>query len=165
MKFLADAMLGKLTRWLRMVGQDVEYFKTLSDSKLLEIAKQEKRCLLTKDLDLYRHAFSKGINAFYLESRTESETLSELSKKYRLKLVVNMSKSRCPLCNSKIKQQPKEMIVNQLKKNTFTYYDKFWRCLNCGQIYWQGTHWEKIRKTIKEANPKLKREEKNYCLR
>ena len=54
MKFLADAMLGKLTRWLRMLGQDVEYSTKLSDDELLASAKAEGRILLTRDFELYQ---------------------------------------------------------------------------------------------------------------
>ena len=154
MKFLADGMLGKLTRWLRMLGQDVEYSVKLSDSELLELAKKENRVLLTKDLELYQRAIAKGIDALYLEGKTESERLAELAKRYGLKLTIDMEESHCPICNTKLKAAPKEALSGELEKNTYTYYDKFWKCPNCGQIYWQGAHWKQITNTLTQAQQK-----------
>ena len=155
MRFLADSMLGKLARWLRMLGQDVVYTIELGDSELLEVAKRENRVLLTKDLELYKRAIARGMNAFYVEGETESGRLAELSQRYGLTLAVDMEKSHCPICNTKLKTSSKEQLTNELEKNTLTYYDKFWKCPDCGQVYWQGAHWKQITNTIIEAKIKL----------
>lgn len=154
MKFLADGMLGKLTRWLRMLGQDVIYSVQFNDSELLEMAKKEDRVLLTKDFELYKRAIGRGMDAYYVEGKTESERLAEVAKRYNLQLTIDMDKSHCPVCNTKLKATPKEQLQGELEKNTFTYYDKFWKCPNCGQIYWQGAHWKQITKTLTEAKQK-----------
>jgi uncharacterized protein with PIN domain len=159
-KFIADGMLGKLTRWLRMLGQDVAYSVQLSDSELLELSEKENRILLTKDLELYKRAVARGIDALYLEGEKESERLAELGKRYGLKLAIDMEKSHCPMCNTKLMTTPKELLSSQLEKNTFLYYDKFWKCPNCGQVYWQGAHWKQISNTINEAQAKLEKLEK-----
>jgi uncharacterized protein with PIN domain len=143
-----------------MLGQDVAYSVQLSDSELLELAKKENRVLLTKDLELYKRAVAKGIDALYLEGKKESERLAELSKRYGLKLAIDMEKSHCPVCNTKLMTAPKELLSSQLEKNTFLYYDKFWKCPNCGQVYWQGAHWKQISNTINEAQAKLEKLEK-----
>ena len=162
MKFLADGMLGKLTRWLRMLGQDVLYSVQFDDSQLLEFAKNEKWVLLTKDFGLYKRAISRGMDAYYVEGKTESESLAEVAKRYGLSLMIDMDKSHCPVCNTKLKQTPKEQLQNELKKNTFTYYDKFWKCTNCRQIYWQGAHWKQINNTLNQAQARLQKlKEKN----
>jgi len=161
-KFIVDAMLGKLARWLRMLGHDVIYSTELSDSGLLELAKKENRVLLTKDLELYQRAIARGIDALYLEGKTEAERLAEVAKRYNLTLEIDMEKSHCPLCNTKLEATPKEQLSGELEKNTFTYYDKFWKCPNCGQVYWQGAHWKQICNTVKEAQAKLEKlKEKN----
>ncbi len=157
MKFLADGMLGKLARWLRMLGQDVTYSTELNDSELLELAKKENIVLITKDLELYQRAIARGIDASYIESKKESDQLAELSQRYNLVLTIEMEKSRCPLCNTKLKAAPKEQLSSELKKNTLTYYEKFWKCPNCGQAYWQGAHWKQINNTLNEAQVKLKK--------
>jgi uncharacterized protein len=154
-KFLADSMLGKLARWLRMLGNDVTYDVKLDDLKLLELAKSEGRSLLTRDLELYQRAVGKGIDAYFVEDKSEAERLAELAKRYGISLEIDMDKSFCPVCSTHLKATPKEGLVGKVEKNTFTYYDKFWKCPNCGQVYWQGAHWKQISNTLCEAYKKL----------
>ncbi len=161
MKFLADGMLGKLARWLRMLGYDVIYSVQFDDSEFLELAKREQRVLLTKDLGLYKRAIREGMDLFYVEGKTESERLAEVAKRYRLDLRIDMNNSNCPICNTKLNQIPKDQIQSELEKNTFTYYHKFWKCPNCGQIYWQGAHWKQINSILNRAQIKLQKLEKN----
>ena len=155
MKFLADAMLGKLARWLRMLGHDVIYSVAFDDSELLELAKREERVLLTKDLELYKRAIGRGIDAYYVEGETEPERLAQIAKRYGLTLEIDMDKSHCPICNTKLQTAKKEELKDELEKNTYTHYEKFWRCPNCGQIYWQGAHWKQITQTLTQAQQKL----------
>jgi uncharacterized protein with PIN domain len=160
--FLADGMLGKLARWLRMLGHDVIYSVEFDDSELLELAKREARVLLTKDLGLYKRTIGKGMDAYYVEEKTASGWLAEIAKRYGLLLMVDMNKSHCPVCNTQLKLTPKEQLQTGLEKNTFIYYDKFWKCTNCGQIYSQGAHWTQINNTLRQAQIKLQKlEEKN----
>ena len=161
MKFIADGMLGKLTRWLRILGHNVKYSNRLDDNQLLTIAKKERRILLTRDLELYQQATAKGINAFYLEGTDEAERLAQLAKRFGIKLEVDMTTSRCPKCNTRVKPIEKEKIADKIEKSTFTYYNEFWQCPKCEQIYWQGAHWTRIRKTLEQAKENLKKLKKN----
>jgi len=156
LKFVADGMLGKLTRWLRMLGQDVKYSVKFDDAQLLMIAKKAKRALLTRDLALYQQATAKGIDALYLEGETEGERLAELAKRFNIPLDIDMATSRCPKCNARVKLISKEKVSHKVQKNTFTNYSEFWQCPKCRQIYWQGAHWTKIRKTLDTAKENLK---------
>jgi len=156
-KFLVDSMLGKLARWLRMLGQDVAYNTQLEDNELLNLAKKESLVLLSKDLELYQRAIARDIDAFFVEGKSEPERLAEVAKRYGIKLAIDMEKSHCPVCNTKLTATPKEQLSGELQKNTFTYYEKFWKCPNCGQIYWQGAHWRQISNTLNEAQAKLEK--------
>ena len=151
MKFIADGMLGKLTRWLRMLGQDIKYSNQFEDAELIMTAKKEHRILLTRDSELYQRAVAKGVDAFYVEGRTEAEKLAELAERFDFSLTIDLNRSRCPRCNTKIQLTPKEKITGKVEKNTFIYYNEFWKCPKCGHIYWQGAHWEGIRATLEEA--------------
>ncbi len=162
MKFLADGMLGKLTRWLRMLGQDVLYSVQYDDSELLELAKKDERALLTKDFELYKRAIGRGMDAYYFKGKTESERLAEIAKRYDLTLTIDMNKSHCPVCNTKLQSTPKDQLKDELEKNTYTFYDNFWKCPNCRKIYWQGAHWKQITETLDQAQAKLQKlKEKN----
>jgi uncharacterized protein with PIN domain len=156
-RFIADGMLGKLARWLRMLGQDVEYFNQLEDSELMAKAKEEQRVLLTRDLELYQRATAKNIEAFYVEGKTEAQKLAELAKRFDIPLHIDLKLSRCPKCNTQIKPAPKEKLEGKVKEKTFRYYSHFWECPNCGSVYWQGAHWVKIRATLKEAEEHLEK--------
>jgi hypothetical protein len=157
LKFIADGMLGKLTRWLRMLGHNVKYSNRLNDAQLIEIAKKERRILLTRDLELYQQATAKGVDAFYLNGVTEEERLAEMAKRFNIKLDIDMTTSRCPKCNARVKPVPKDNVKDKVEKSTFNYYSDFWECPKCGQVYWQGAHWTRIRKTLEAAKENLKR--------
>jgi hypothetical protein len=155
LKFIADGMLGKLTRWLRILGNDVKYSNKLDDTQLVVIAKKERRILLTHDLELYQQATAKGVDTFYLKGQTEEEKLAELAKRFDLSLDIDMATSRCPKCNTRVKLISKEKVEDKVEKSTFSYYNEFWECPKCGQIYWQGAHWTRIRKTLEKAKEYL----------
>jgi uncharacterized protein with PIN domain len=144
-----------------MLGQDVMYSVEFDDAELLDLAKKENRILLTKDFELYKRAIGRGLDAYYIEGKIESDRLAEVAKRYGLQLTIDMDKSYCPLCNSKLKPTLKEQVQGELEKNTFLYYDNFWKCSNCGQIYWQGAHWAQINKTLNIAKVKLKQLKEN----
>jgi len=156
LKFLADGMLGKLTRWLRMIGCDVKYFNDLDDKDLISISIKENRVLLTRDIELFRRAVSKGADAFLVEGRDEIEKLAEISKHFNVKLEVNVENSRCPKCNARIYPVSKSKVEGKVPPATFRFYNKFWECPECGQIYWRGSHWKKINRTLVEARNKMK---------
>ena len=156
MKFLTDGMLGKLTRWLRMLGHDVEYSKSLDDDQLIARAKEEGRILLTRDLRLYKQATSRGADAFLVEGKTEDERLAELAKRFNLKLEIDVATSYCPKCNTRIELISKDEVANHVPTTTYAYYNEFWKCPKCEQIYWQGAHWKRIEATLKKAKEALR---------
>ncbi len=151
MKFITDGMLGKLTRWLRMLGHDVEYSRSLDDKKLIEKAKSEGRILLTRDFKLYQQAMTQGVDTVLVEAATGAEKLADLASRFNFKLEIDVTVSRCPKCNTKIRSVSKKMVIDRVPETTSTYYSEFWECPRCEQIYWQGAHWKRIEKTLKEA--------------
>lgn len=160
MKFVVDGMLGKLARWLRMMGHNVKYSNSMDDAQLLSLAKNEHRVLLTRDFELYQHAITKGFDAFYVEGETEQERLAEVSRRYGIRLEIDMNVSRCPKCNTPVRQIPKEEARGRVEESTFRYYNEFWECSKCHQVYWQGAHWTRIRKTFEAAENSLENMER-----
>lgn len=155
MKFIVDGMLGKLTRWLRMLGYNVKYSDKLDDVQLIIIARKERRTLLTRDLELYQQATAKGVDTLYLNGKTEAENLAQLAHRFNIKLDIQMTTSRCPKCNTQVKPIQKERVADKVEKSTFLHYNEFWECPECGQIYWQGAHWTRIRNTLEKAKENL----------
>jgi uncharacterized protein len=144
-------MLGKLTRWLRMMGHDVDYFRDADDKVLIDLAESEQRVLLTADLELYQQTLKRGLDAFFVESTDLAQTLAELANRFGFKLEVDLDISRCPKCNGSLAAVSKDAVIDKLPKATSKNYDEFWRCSKCGQIYWQGAHWKRILKTLEDA--------------
>jgi uncharacterized protein with PIN domain len=157
LRFITDGMLGKLTRWLRMLGHDVTYFRSADDEKLVESAKSEKRVLLTRDHKLYQQAVARGLDAVLVEATDEAEKLADLAGRFGFLLEIDLSVSRCPKCNAKIEAVPKGAVVDEIPEATSMHYDDFWKCPGCGQVYWQGAHWKRIETTLEEAKSKLGR--------
>jgi len=155
LKFVTNGMLGKLTRWLRMLGHDVEYTGSMGDKELVQKAKKESRILLTRDVELYQRAIGRGAEAFLVESPNQTANLANLAKRFKFKLEIDVKVSRCPKCNSKIRAVSKASVENKIPRTTSSNYDEFWQCQGCGQVYWRGAHWKRIDKTLAEARKAL----------
>ncbi len=153
MHFLLDGMLGKLTRWLRMMGYEATYLNNYGDRDLLTIAKRESLTLLTSDQELYRTAVGRGADAFLVEGRTEAERLAALAERYKLDLRIDTRISRCPVCGALLKETPNSEVNGLVPPATFKVYQTFWVCSNpeCHKVYWQGSHWKKIEQTLRAA--------------
>ncbi|MCW4006557.1 MAG: Mut7-C RNAse domain-containing protein [Candidatus Bathyarchaeota archaeon] len=151
---MLDAMLGKLARWLRMMGYDTKYSNALSDAELLVLAQAENRVLLTRDFSLYQQAQAKNLPACYITGNTSPERLARLAACTGIALEVDLENTRCPKCNTRLQTAPKDTIAGKVEKNTLLYYDVFWLCPACGSVYWQGAHWTNIRAALKEAKEK-----------
>lgn len=153
MKFVLDGMLGKLTRWLRMMGYDALYLNDAKDQDLVANAIQQKRILLTSDVALYRYATARGAEAFLVKGRTEAERLAGLADRFKFDLSVDTTQSRCPTCGAVLNTASKEEVKGKVPETTFNVFDEFWACSNpdCGKVYWRGSHWENISAVLEKA--------------
>ena len=115
MKFLTDGMLGNITRWLRLLGYDVEYEKGQNDNELLLRSKQEERILLTSDAELFRLAKRRGLATALVKKTSPDEALSKLSEKFNIHLIFDEMRSRCPACGSPLKSVNKNTIKTWLQ--------------------------------------------------
>jgi uncharacterized protein with PIN domain len=163
MRFMADGMVGRLARWLRIIGNDVEYVRNCPDNDLVNKTLAQKRVLLTSDIQLFRYAISKGAEAFLVGRGSEAEKLARTAGRYKLGLEVNPRKSRCTLCNACIRLIPKDQVENKVPDLTFSVFKRFWECKNpkCKKIYWRGGHWKNIRKHLQEAESILNKDVRN----
>jgi len=161
MRFLLDGMLGKLARWLRMIGYECVYSNDTDDRDLLAMAKRDALILLTSDAELYRTAVARGIGSFLVEGRTEPERLASLAERYGLDLNIDTAISRCPVCGWQLKEVSKGEIEESVPPATFKVYQTFWLCTNpkCAKVYWQGSHWKRIEETLASAKKILDKKE------
>lgn len=143
MNFLADHMLGKLARWLRFLGFDTVYPEVLPDDALIELAKREKRILLTRDKGL---ADTKEVQALYITSEDVNEQIVQVMQEF--KLIPNDILSRCSLCNTLLIEVSKEDMEGKVPEKVYEMQERFWSCKGCGKYYWPGTHYENILKKL-----------------
>lgn len=156
MKFVADTMLGNLARWLRILGYDTLYSSSFEDWKLLRIAEEEGRILLTRDESLFRRAKAKSLSVVLITSDDVAEMLAYVAFKTGIELSFNPSRTRCPECNTMLMRISKAEALSLLENNVATRYEEFWRCGKCGKIYWQGNHWRTISSILEKASKLIK---------
>jgi len=146
-RFVLDNHLGRLTAYLRMLGFDCLYHNDYQDEELVETAQQEERILLSRDRRLLmRKAVTHG---YCLRSLDSLEQLSEVIRRFDLTSRVTPF-HRCLRCNHPLEPVAKEAVLDRLEPLTKLYFDEFQICPACGQIYWKGSHYEKMRHLIEE---------------
>ncbi len=149
-KFVCDQMLGKLSKWLRLMGYDTLYFNSIDDSSLIRIACEEGSVLFTRDSALMRRRKIKSgeVQAVFIESDILDEQLKEVIEKFGLKK--KTPSALCSLCSVSLVEIPKNMAKGKVPLYVFETQEKFSRCPACGRFYWSGTHWEKINLKLKK---------------
>jgi len=143
MKFIADAMLGKLAKWLRLLGYDTYYETDISDDDLLRIANAEDRIVLTRDTLLIKRRICRRY-LFILDDYVQGQ-LRQTIDAFHLSAAPF---SRCLICNVIIREVEKSAIREQVPEYTYKTQDRFAQCPRCGRIYWPGTHVEQALKCL-----------------
>ncbi|OGQ52266.1 MAG: hypothetical protein A2W66_06290 [Deltaproteobacteria bacterium RIFCSPLOWO2_02_56_12] len=145
MKFVADRMLGKLARWLRVIGQDVTYGPHLSGYGLIREARREGRLILTRDRSLAR---KKPPDYLLIQSDQFREQLKQVVQACRLE-PFKEAFTRCVECNTVLQPVPKEAVRERVPPYVFSNQERFSFCLRCRRIYWPATHQQKMVEQLK----------------
>ena len=146
-RFLLDNHLGRLAAYLRMLGFDSLYHNQYSDEELAEILRKDERILLTRDRRLLMR---KAVMFGYCPRSLDSiEQLTEVIE--RFDLLKRMTPfHRCLRCNHLLNTVPKELVLDRLEPLTKLYFDDFQICPNCQQIYWKGSHYDRMERLIQQ---------------
>ncbi len=150
-KFVADVHLGRLTRYLRMMGFDVLYENNFKDDEIVKISLEEKRAILTKDKGLLKR--SEVTHGYCVRSSKVREQIVEVIKRFDLKMLIK-GFIRCIECNTILKSISKSEIINELPPKVLKSQKLFSVCPLCKKLYWKGTHHQRMLsfiKTIKNA--------------
>ena len=149
-RFIADAHLAALARYLRMLGFDVHLDESLGDTQIAELGAGEKRIVLTRDRELLKHRIIT--HGCYVHETKPRRQLEEIVA--RLDLLGAMQPfTRCMECNQELTEVDKNDVVHKLPPGTARYYDRFSCCTGCGKIYWPGSHYRRMRALIDELRP------------
>jgi len=148
MKFIADIMVGRLAKYLRMAGYDVLYINTASDDQIISKARETDRIVLTRDsLMLARREFKKGtVKYLFIKDDKLKNQLNQI--KSDLKVLLKPNLVRCIECNRKLIKVRKEDVKNKVPPYVYKTQQNFLYCKKCDKYYWRGTHYDNIRNTF-----------------
>ncbi|MGA2586263.1 MAG: Mut7-C RNAse domain-containing protein [Candidatus Aminicenantales bacterium] len=145
MTFLVDCMLGKLAKWLKILGFDVLYFPKADDDDLLALARREGRTLLSRDHALLARA--KGLTALLIESETWENQVRQVLGRFDLYPEARPY-SRCVECNAGLKPLSKSQAANLVTPFVHEREETFAICPSCGRVFWPGTHFNGMEEKI-----------------
>ena len=144
-RFVADAMLGRLATWLRILGYDVDYVR-VEDAALIERARETGRILLTRDTGLVRR---RDLPPHLLvRSDHVAEQLRQVIRTFHL-APADPSARRCPRCNALVEPRTKAEVFGRVPEFVWSHQDAFWGCPACGRLYWAGSHRRRMDDTIR----------------
>lgn len=146
MKFILTRELGRLARWLRILGFDTVYFRGSNRSSLVITALREGRIIVTRNLRL---AAPTGVKLVYLKEGAVEEHLKQLLKALDIKIDQGRLFTRCLLCNAVLVSIDKEKVKDKVPEYVYQSQESFSACPDCQKIYWAGTHWGKVVETLK----------------
>ncbi len=142
--FIADAMLGRLARWLRILGYDTAYEKAITDEVLIERALREDRWLLTRDRRLALRKLLRGRHTLIANDMVEGQ-LRQLHRDLKIDLDINHQRDyRCADCNVVLISISLEVAAPLVPLFVTQQYQAFLQCPQCCKVFWPGTHWEHL---------------------
>jgi uncharacterized protein with PIN domain len=147
MKLLLTRELGRLSKWLRILGFDAEYFKEDNASSLIIQALRDDRIILTRNQRLPQ---AHGIKIILIKQERIKAQLSEVLKALQVQPDSEIMFSRCIICNVELAEIEKEEIKDRVPEYVFRTQEDFITCPKCKRIYWQGTHWGNVQNMLKE---------------
>jgi uncharacterized protein with PIN domain len=151
--FIVDAMLGNLAKKLRILGYDSKYFSSIEDDKLIIIAKNEKRIILTKDEQLTKNAEKQNVDAILIRGNDELEQIAQINTKIKFeRFVMDTNNSRCIACNGNLQPIERHRIIGKVPEGVLEREENFWMCDSCKKIYWEGTHFKKLQEFVNKLN-------------
>ena len=141
-RFVLDVHLGRLARYLRLLGFDTLYQNDYRDTELARLASEQHRILLTRDRGLLKR--SVITHGYYVRATAPQRQLEEIFARFDLYRSI-CAFQRCLRCNGAVVAIAKEHIWERIEPNTRRYFNEFWICNQCHQIYWKGSHYLRMR--------------------
>ncbi len=145
---MLDVHLGRLAAYLRLLGFDTLYRNDYDDPELAQISNAEDRVLLTRDLGLLKRSLVN--RGYFVRNTKPAQQLGEIVRQFNL-AGANRPFHRCLNCNGILQSVEKEAIADRLWPRTQQFYGEFHLCPSCGNIYWKGSHYERMQKFVDEV--------------
>lgn len=154
-RFAVDAMLGRLARWLRALGFDTTYSPDIDDHDLVALANREQRILLTRDRHLI--TFLRPNQGLLLQTGRPLAQLDRVARNFGLSPTDDLF-NRCLMCNSRLRAATTDEITAQVRERSRTLPGPFLACPGCGRIYWPGSHVKRMRQSLADLFPELRKD-------
>lgn len=135
--FVSDSHLGRLARYLRLLGFDCLYRNDFDDAEIADIASRQHRIVLTRDRMLLRRKIID--HGYFVRSDQPRQQVKEVLRRFDMYRLI-APYTRCTRCNGLLSVVAKEDVADRLEPLTRKHFDDFKICRNCGQIYWHGSH-------------------------
>jgi hypothetical protein len=153
MKFIVDHNVGKLARWLRVMGYDTLFFNGTDDWSMVRTALAEDRVILTRDTHiLERRVITTGrLKAILIKSDNPELQMRQVMETLKLD---HKSKafSLCLECNQPLQERTKEQVKDLVPSYVFKTHNQYMQCPACHRVYWKGTHWQAMTKRIEKLS-------------
>jgi uncharacterized protein with PIN domain len=146
-RFILDAHLGKLTKYLRMLGFDSLYRNDFGDDEIIELALKEKRIILSRDKLLLQSR--QVTHGYFVRSTEKHEQLREVVQKFDLYSQFK-SFTRCMTCNELLVPKSREEVGHQVPKDILQLFNEFFLCPDCRKVYWKGSHFRRMESFIRD---------------
>ncbi|MEW5843050.1 MAG: Mut7-C RNAse domain-containing protein [Bacteroidota bacterium] len=146
-KFVLDVHLGTLARYMRMVGFDTKYENTFSDEEIIQLSLKEKRTILTRDLGIFKNG--KVTRGYFVRNTNPKKQIEEIIRRFDMKNKIKEF-TRCIDCNSLLQKIDKKKIIDRLPPKVKSIYSQYYICKECDKVYWQGSHYEKMKLLVDE---------------
>jgi uncharacterized protein with PIN domain len=143
MALLADAMLGKLAKWLRLLGYDTAYDPGWDDATIVRLSRAQSRVVLTRDRQLAKR---RGLRALFVSGDTLAEQMAQVLEE--LHLPPAQAGTRCSVCNTLLEPMEKEEVASRVPPFVYDTQQVFHRCPSCDRIYWPGGHWSRMQPVL-----------------
>lgn len=144
-RFALDVHLGRLARYLRMLGFDTRYRHDFDDAELAHLAREEARILLTRDHGLLERSLVR--HGYFVRATDPERQLVEVTGRFNL-LPQAEPLTRCLSCNGLLEPVPKASVADELPPKTRKHFERFYRCTSCQKVYWKGSHYEHMKQRI-----------------
>jgi len=147
--FVVDANAGKLAKWLRMMGYDAQFYGNIEDAVLVDIALREGKVLLTRDTQIAQRRLATNGRLKVILTRDDDpkEQLRQVIRELKLDCQVGQF-TRCLECNESLVPRSKEEVKDMVPPYVYRTQESYRQCPSCLRVYWQGTHWERMRKSL-----------------
>lgn len=149
LKFIVDQNVGRLVKWLRIMGYDTIFFNGSNDSRMIATALAEGRVILTRDTQIMRRrVVTRGLlKAILIQSDDPEQQMLQVIE--TLNLDCNFRPfALCLECNEYLVERSKEEVKNRVPPYVFKTQEQYMQCPSCRRIYWRGTHWQAMTKRL-----------------